>query len=553
MIGVIAHPDEHDAVHEFFELFKTPWEFCRPDRRYDVLLAAGGESVSGVSAKLEVIYSGDKSPIDEQTGNQVSDQRKTSTVLRYGPNRIPIYGMSVTFQASGIGLMSEEVPHGSVAYVADAGGRVVARVGYDLFREVHGLLTDGQPPANAGLPALDMHIVLLRELIGSCGVPLVEIPPMPDGYRLIACLTHDVDHPSIRRHKWDHTTFGFLYRACLGSVINVWRGRATLHDLLINWAAVLRLPLVHLGLAKDFWSDLKRYRALEPGAGSTFFVIPVKNYPGQTDHGQAPRRRAASYGAGDIGDEIRELMAAGCEIGVHGIDAWRDSSRGNEELRELSRITGAPEVGVRMHWLYTDDKTAGMLEQAGFAYDSTSGYNETVGYRAGTSQVFMPPGATWLLELPLHVMDTSLFYPGHLDLSPGEAWQRVSEIVEHAVRFGGAVTTNWHDRSLAPERLWGAVYGGLLQDLKSKGAWFPTASQAVSWFRKRRAAVFESVLWEPGIMRVKVSVNGGENLPDLRLRVHKVRGPWKGEIDMDASAEYVDIALNGSIDTCIRI
>ena len=29
MIGVIADPAEHNVVREFFELFKTPWEFYR--------------------------------------------------------------------------------------------------------------------------------------------------------------------------------------------------------------------------------------------------------------------------------------------------------------------------------------------------------------------------------------------------------------------------------------------------------------------------------------------------------------------------------------------
>ena len=41
MIGVIADPAEHDVVREFFELFKTPWEFYRGDGQYDVLLCAG--------------------------------------------------------------------------------------------------------------------------------------------------------------------------------------------------------------------------------------------------------------------------------------------------------------------------------------------------------------------------------------------------------------------------------------------------------------------------------------------------------------------------------
>jgi hypothetical protein len=39
MIGVIADPAEHGVVREFFELFKTPWEFYRRDRQYDVCSA----------------------------------------------------------------------------------------------------------------------------------------------------------------------------------------------------------------------------------------------------------------------------------------------------------------------------------------------------------------------------------------------------------------------------------------------------------------------------------------------------------------------------------
>jgi hypothetical protein len=499
------------------------------------------------------MYCGEKTAFDEETGIQINAQG-TNTALSYGARRIPVYGRSVTFRDRGIGLAAEEHPQQAAAYVARTCGRVGVRVGYDLFREVRTLLTDGQPPANAGIPALEMHIALLRELIGWSGVPLVEIPPVPEGYRFIACLTHDVDHPSLRHHKWDHTMFGFLYRACVGSVINVWRGRAPVRDLLTNWAAALRLPFVHLGLAKDFWLELDRYLAMEPGVASTFFVIPVKDNPGQTYEGQAPGRRAARYGARDIADEVRRLMAAGCEIGVHGIDGWRDSSTGREELGEVSRITGASEVGVRMHWLYGDEKSPVILEEAGFAYDSTSGYNETVGYRAGTTQVFKPLGATWLLELPLHVMDTALFYPSHLNLSPKQGRERVGRIIDHALRFGGTVTVNWHDRSVAPERLWGRVYGELIQDLKNKGAWFPTASQAVLWFRKRRAAAFESVIWESGMLRARVSVDEGEKLPGLRLRVHKAREHCEGrEIGADASNGYVDIALNQSVDACIRI
>ena len=370
---------------------------------------------------------------------------------------------------------------------------MLARIGYDLFGEVRRLLTVGQPSANASMPALELHIAFLRNLITGCGVPLVEIPPVPDGYPFIACLTHDVDNPSIRQHKWDHTMFGFLYRAVFGSLSNLLRERIRIRGLLTNWAAALKLPFVHMGLAKDFWRGFDdRYLELEKGLSSTFFVIPFKNDPGKNSSGPAPMFRAARYGAADIADTIRKLMTAGCEVGLHGIDAWIDSTRGLAELEEIRRLTGVSEIGVRMHWLYYDQQSPVTLEKAEAAYDSTIGYNETVGYRAGTTQAYKPLTATRLLELPMHVMDTALFYPAYLGLSSRKASTLLGQMVDNAVQFGGCLTINWHDRSLSPERLWHACYRDLVQDLRSRGAWFSTAGQAISWFRKRRSVVFET-------------------------------------------------------------
>ena len=69
------------------------------------------------------------------------------------------------------------------------------------------------------------------------------------------------------------------------------------------------------------------------------------------------------------------------------------ASKGRFEREAIQTMTGEPEVGVRMHWLYFNEESPVLLERAGFSYDSTVGYNETVGYRAGTTQVFRPLNA----------------------------------------------------------------------------------------------------------------------------------------------------------------
>jgi peptidoglycan/xylan/chitin deacetylase (PgdA/CDA1 family) len=324
-------------------------------------------------------------------------------------------------------------------------------------------------------------------------------------------------------------------------------------EVAANWAAVCSLPWIHLGLARDPWYQFDHYVRIEDGRPSTFFVIPKKGEPGRDAAGRIHPRRAARYDAADLVGHFKELREAGCEVGLHGIDAWRDAASGRGEFDRIARLTGASELGVRMHWLYFDEQSPSRLEEAGFSYDSTIGYNQTVGYRAGTSQVYLPPGARLLLELPLHVMDTALFYPSYLDLSPREAKAVVTPLIEDVARFGGVFTVNWHDRSLAPERLWGGTYLALMADLAKRGAWFATASQTVAWFRKRRAASIDQVSWnDDGTVRIRASAGRSDAMPGLRLRLHRGRegGPSR-LLSAIPSGGHRDICLQGDLDLCL--
>ena len=520
MIGVIANQSERGIVTEFFELFKTPWEFYRDGRDYEVVLCAGDNEFDGRAAKLVVVYSGKRLPSDSPGNAKSLGQRAAGRILFYGEFRLPIYGYGVSVEGEGSALLVDAESGLSAGHLKRSGKRAVARIGYDLFREIGALLTTGQPPRNADIPTLDLHIAVLRDLIVGSGVQLVEIPPVPEGYRFIACLTHDVDHPSIRLHRLDHTMYGFLYRAVVGSVFGVIRRRLSVRQLLANWAAALKLPFVYAGLAKDFWQDFVTYPRLEAGQRSSFFVIPFKGDPGRKGRDRAPEKRASGYGAKDIAEQIEALQSAGCEIGLHGIDAWRDVAKGREELEEIRRVAGIRDVGVRMHWLYFDEQSVRILEQAGADYDSTVGYNDAGGYRAGTTQVYQPFEAVRLLELPVHIMDTALFYPARLNLRPAEARKRASAIIEDAARFGGSVTINWHDRSIAPERCWRDFYVNLVAELQSKGAWFATAGETVAWFRRRRLATFDRVDGELDGPRAKTMAGGDDGLPALQLRVY---------------------------------
>lgn len=515
MIGVVASDSETAVVCEFFQLFKTSWEFCRPGADYDVVICSKSE-IPENPARLTLVYGSRQHSFDSKNGIKAGT-RQRMTMLCRGEDRIPIYGDYQTFTGPGTPVWLTENEEVVALEVGGAMGTFV-RVGFDLFAEVEGLLRRGQPASHAQIPTLDLLVALLRELIVSRSIPLAEIPPVPSGYRFIVCLTHDVDNFGITHHRFDHTIVGFIYRSLIGSLFDLCTGRKSVRQLVTNWKAVFSLPFVHLGMAKDFWKALDQYRRIENGCPSTFFIIPKKDDPGAGGDHPAHKWRAARYAAAETGEQIEGLISSGCEIGLHGIDAWSDVAKGRAELATIRQLTKGSEIGVRMHWLYFDEQAPARLEKAGFSYDSTVGYNETVGYRAGTTQAFRPLNADRLLELPLHVMDTALFYPAYMNLSPKRAKVILDQMITNVIRFGGVLTVNWHDRSLAPDRLWDQPYIDLLDELKSQGAWFATASEAVAWFKKRRSAsVGQTSVAEPRVGGTQHK----DNLPGLRVQRHQ--------------------------------
>jgi hypothetical protein len=246
-------------------------------------------------------------------------------------------------------------------------------------------------------------------------------------------------------------------------------------------------------MKRDFWQPFEDYARADRGHARTYFLVPFKGRPGVSPDQQVEPLRAVAYGADDIASEVRAAADDRTEFAVHGIEAWRDADAGKRELDTVAAVAGAQQRGVRMHWLYYDEQTPSRLESAGFKYDSTWGYNEAVGYRAGTMQPFKLRGTMDLLELPLAVMDTAMLYPGRMALLSDEANARSSKVVQDGRNYGGAVVVNWHDRSLAPERQWGRCYNYLLDELEAASPWFATLGDAAAWFRWRRCMRFERV------------------------------------------------------------
>jgi hypothetical protein len=532
MIGVLFPAEAASAVAEFFELFKTPWEPYQTGREYEVVVATVS-AVPAIQRPLLVVFGSDNCSMDATWGFRPGPKRPAA-VLELGETRLPIYGKVLTFEEAGNARACALIEGQLVGIAKEFEDHKVLRLGYDLFQEIQYLLVRGQPVEHATVPSLDIHIDLLRRWILDAGLSLVEIPPVPAGNSFTVCLTHDIDFIGIRQHRFDHTMWGFLFRATVGALQRLFRGRIGLGGLARCWGAAVSLPLVQLGLMKDYWLPFPWYLEVEKGLGATYYLIPFKRRAGDKVSSRRPEYRASAYDVSDLSDWVSRLQQAGCEVGVHGIDAWHSVEKGKEERQRTAAVTGNSEVGIRMHWLLSDADTLQVLEEAGYDYDSTVGYNETPGYRAGTGQVYRPIGAKRLLELPMHIQDGALFFPERLDLPETKAWDLCTGFIRHAQTHGGVLTTLWHDRSHGPERFWGEFYVRLVGELKTHDVWFGTGSEVVEWFRARRSIIFERCTSSDGAERVLAKSSGGMPKRPFAIRIHHALHkttdvPWSGD------------------------
>jgi len=517
MIAVFCKDSERKVVAEFFELFKTPWEFYEDDQAYDVVVATK-PGLPPVTAGLLILCGSFVTESDQQLPRPRSLRAGVPVVFR--GNRIPLLHEVLCFEPGNCRVVCS-TGAGELAGVQCTGNdRTIVRLGYNLFTEIESLLRDGQPLEHAVTPTIELHIAMLRQLILDAGIPVLEIAPSPFGYDFSVCLTHDIDFVGIRRHLLDHTMWGFLLRATLGSVIRLARGTLSFNQFLQSWKAALSLPLVYLGLVPDFWMRFDWFMKVEKGLSPTYFFIPFKRRAGQKLNMANASRRASAYDISDIPELASQLLQHGCELGVHGIDAWHDVKCAREERKRLAAVTGPVEVGIRMHWLVQDKRTCKVLDEAGYDFDSTAGYNESPGYKCGTTQVFKPLNVDHLLELPLHIQDGALFFSKRMGLAESQAWELCKSLIENARRFGGVLTLLWHDRSPGPERFWGDFYMRLVADLKKLKVWFARGSEAVGWFRRRREITFERAQALDGSSRFKLSGIGRRVNPPFKVRIY---------------------------------
>jgi hypothetical protein len=272
-------------------------------------------------------------------------------------------------------------------------------------------------------------------------------------------LTHDVDSP------WRWTRIGLR-----GAAARLKRNalQARVAPALREATALAAAPVHRLRGTDPNWrfEQIVKEERRHGAHGSTFFVLAAHHDP---HDGAAPE----TY------DELRPrlvetLLEAGAEIGLHGsYTAAEDPARLAEEKAKLESLAG-PVAGHRYHYLRGDPHRN--IANLDFRYDTTLGFPDAVGFRAGIARPFHPwdferDAPADVLEIPLAAMDATLAEERYLGLSAKRAEPQLNALLDWGAANGGAFAILWHPDRFDPLTSggWDRLYWRVLEGVQERG------------------------------------------------------------------------------------
>ena len=269
------------------------------------------------------------------------------------------------------------------------------------------------------------------------------------GKAFAAAITHDIDNCN---SAWTE-----------GSLSELRKGRFfSIPGLLMNRLA-----------GRDAWFNLDEISAtdLRYAESSSFYFLPRK--------GKSDGVKNADYNINSarVQKTLADLASAGHETGLHGsYGSHSDRSRLKEEI---SLVAEGKVSGNRFHFLMFDQRvTPAILQECGIKYDTTLGFSEMPGFRRGTCYPFLLYDyendlISDVVEIPLIVMDATLGFRKYLGLDPGEAFERIKQIIDEIVRFNGVFTLLWHNTFFSRYKFegWKDVYIKILEYCRRKNGY----------------------------------------------------------------------------------
>lgn len=239
---------------------------------------------------------------------------------------------------------------------------------------------------------------------------------------------------------------------------NFWDEKARLDMMKYNLKTFPKRPLnagyklighlLHKTLLHNPYKEIKKllYRETSLGVNSTWFLM------GRSDYDDPRQNYIADIA---VREQIIDLLGQQ-EVGLHGSPESAFDIGALEKELECLRNLGFNPTGFRTHYLhFSYQKSFSVLEAAGIKYDSTLGFWENIGFRAGISFPFFPFNIAEnrpfrVLEIPLIVMDTTLFSHKAMNLGFYASRRSLKRLIDVAAKYQSHLSLLWHNTSFDP-------------------------------------------------------------------------------------------------------
>ncbi|MEM7161487.1 MAG: hypothetical protein AAF487_03510 [Bacteroidota bacterium] len=216
----------------------------------------------------------------------------------------------------------------------------------------------------------------------------------------------------------------------------------------------------------DFWKELEEKFGLK----SVFYVYAKTNKRGLKEWLLDPAYDISTNEK--LKTALKDLSQEGWRIGLHGSFNSADSfDLIQKEKAKLESAIHSPITKTRQHWLrYAEAKTPFFHEEL-FQEDSTLGWNDRIGFRAGIGSKFRPYNhkenrAFKHYVIPQVIMDSNIFDYGYGN-EDVIIQQSKAMIIELAKQSNAHFSISWHPRTCHKEYAWQFAYEELLETWKT--------------------------------------------------------------------------------------
>jgi hypothetical protein len=333
----------------------------------------------------------------------------------------------------------------------------------------------------------DFLFSCIRIALKNAKMPLIHKSFWPDGKTCSVCLTHDVDEVK-KTYQWITYPLKQIRRGNLGILVPQFRS-----------------SIEKIRGKEPYWTfdEILRVEGSR-GVKSSFYFLKETGRVRLSDRKTWRHLgRRYDFNAPHVRKLLRDLYSRGWEVGLHGsFYSYRDPELIRDEKGALEHSLGTSVTGGRQHNLNLKiPETWLNQEKSGLLYDTTLGYNDSLGFRWGISFPFRPFSLKEnrfldVVQIPLTIEDLPYF-------RSNEPFDQFLKIFKNVGHVHGVLTLLWHHSVFNEKEFpgWESEYIKILDCCKEQNAWIGSGRQIHEWWVRREKSRID---WEYDGAQLKI-------------------------------------------------